>query len=258
MTSDDSTRRRPRGNLRASIVADLRRAIDTGELPPGAALPSERDLVLRYGVSRGTARAAFQDLESQGLVTSSQGRGREVRRREPVWIYASRSESRARRRPSGVDSWVDDMESQGRVPRTDIEVAVVHAPLEVSERLRLESGALVAVRRRIRFADDQPWNQNDSYYPMWLAQEIPAILDPTDVTTGLTVHLADRGYAQEFYLDELTCRMPTPDEAKDLNIGPGTPVMCHCRTGSTKDQPIRVTITVMPGDRHRMLYEVPA
>ncbi|RIQ18271.1 GntR family transcriptional regulator [Jiangella rhizosphaerae] len=251
---------RPSGkHLRTAVADDLRRAIETGELPPGATLPTEPVLMQRYGVSRNTVRNALGDLENAGLIEVRQGRGRQVRRREPVWIYASRSESRARRRPSGVDSWVDDMRSQGRVPRTDIEVAVLHAPVDVSERLNLDNGATVAVRRRIRFADDQPWNMNDSYYPMWLAQEVPAILDPADVTTGLTVHLADRGYAQVYYNDELTARMPTPDEAKALNIGPGVPVMCHMRTGVTKGgKPIRVTVTVMPGDRHRLLYEVPA
>jgi hypothetical protein len=43
---------------------------------------------------------------------------------------------------------------------------------------------------------------------------VPAILDPADVTTGLTVHLADLGYAQTDYDDELTCRIPTPVEAQ--------------------------------------------
>lgn len=258
MSSENTSRRSSGGLLRGTVADDLRRSIATGEMAPGAALPTEKELMARYGVSRNTVRNALSALENEGLITSSQGRGRQVRKREPVWIYASRSESRARRRPSGVDSWVDDMRNQNREARTDIEVTVVHAPVEVSERLNLDNGALVAVRRRIRFADDQPWNLNDSYYPMWIAEEIPAILDPADVTQGLTVYLADQGYSQVYYNDELTCRMPTPEESQALNIGVGIPVMCHTRTGITTDGPIRVTITVLPGDRHRLLYEVPS
>jgi GntR family transcriptional regulator len=246
-------------HLHEAMAADLRRAIEIGELPPGAALPSEAELMERYGVSRNTVRGALKTLENSGLVTTVKGRGRRVSRREPVWIYASRSESRARRRPSGVDSWVDDLETQGRRPRTDIKVAVVQPPADVAERLRLAPGGLAAVRQRVRLADDQPWNLNDSYYPIELAREVPAILDPSDVVTGLTVHLADRGHVQTYYLDEITSRMPTPDEAKVLGIGPGIPVTIQMRTGSAKDgTPIRVTISVLPGDRHRLLYEVPA
>lgn len=243
------------------IAEDLRRQIASGALAPGSQVPTEADISERYGVSRNTARLALMSLTNEGLVIT-RGRRREVRRHEPVWIYASRSESRARRKPSGVDSWVDDMRAQGREPRTDISVEVVQAPPEVATRLHLDPGSLVAVRRRIRFADDQPWNINDSYYSMTLANEVPAILDPADVKTGLTVHLAERGYVQTYYDDELTCRMPTPDEAQKLHIGPGVPVMIHTRTGSTRQngdpQPIRVTVSVLPGDRHRLLYEVPA
>lgn len=250
------------GPLYQRIADDLRVSIATGQLSPGETLPSEFELADRYSVSRNTVRLALGALTNEGLITSSRGRGREVRRHEPVWIYASRSESRARRRPSGVDSWVDDMRAQDREPRTDIAVEVVAAPLDVANRLELDPGSLVAVRRRIRYADDHPWNINDSYYSMTLAQEIPAILDPADVTTGLTVHLADLGYVQTDYDDELTCRMPTPVEAQRLQIGPGIPVMVQTRTGSMRQdgesRPIRVTISILPGDRHRLLYEVPA
>ena len=244
--------------LYRAIASDLRKLITTGELAPGATLPTEKDVAEQYKVSRNTVRLAFDQLASEGLITSTRGRGREVRRREPVWIYASRSESRARRRPSGVDSWVDDMHAQGREAATSISIAVVQAPGDVASRLKIAPGELVCVRRRVRLADGQPWNINDSYYSMELAKEFPELLDPSDVTTGITVHLADRGYAQKYYIDELTCRMPTPEESNTLQIGPGIPVMCHTRTGHGDTAPIRVTITILPGDRHRMLYEIPA
>ncbi|MFK4084163.1 GntR family transcriptional regulator [Kribbella sp. NPDC020789] len=154
---------------------------------------------------------------------------------------------------------MDDVESQGREARTDIKVAVVQPPAHVAKRLQLAPGGLAAVRQRVRLVDGQPWNINDSYYPMELAQEVPAILDPADVVTGLTVHLADRGHIQVSYLDEIASRMPTPDEAKTLEIGPGVPVTVQTRTGTAKDgRPIRCTVSVLPGDRHILLYEVSA
>jgi DNA-binding GntR family transcriptional regulator len=63
------------------IAAELRAAIEHGELRPGDALPSEAALVQRYAVSRGTARQALADLEGAGLVESQHGRGRYVRPR---------------------------------------------------------------------------------------------------------------------------------------------------------------------------------
>ncbi len=61
------------------IAAELRTAIEAGDLRPGDALPSEAALVERYGVSRGTARQALADLEGAGLIEAHHGRGRFVR-----------------------------------------------------------------------------------------------------------------------------------------------------------------------------------
>lgn len=61
------------------MAAELRAAIESGELRPGDALPSEAALVERYGVARGTARHALAELEGAGLVESVHGKGRFVR-----------------------------------------------------------------------------------------------------------------------------------------------------------------------------------
>lgn len=63
------------------IADDLRRQIETGELRPDDALPSEATLVERYGVARGTVRQAFTDLSRTGLIETHHGKGRLVRRR---------------------------------------------------------------------------------------------------------------------------------------------------------------------------------
>ena len=48
-------------------------------LDPGAALPPERDLAARMGVSRNVLRQAFRVLEERGLVVTRRGSGRYVR-----------------------------------------------------------------------------------------------------------------------------------------------------------------------------------
>ncbi|WP_246075625.1 GntR family transcriptional regulator [Nonomuraea terrae] len=62
-----------------SIAAELRARIQSGELPPGGALPSEARLRRRYGASRTTVRQALAVLEREGLVVARHGRGRFVR-----------------------------------------------------------------------------------------------------------------------------------------------------------------------------------
>lgn len=57
------------------VAGAIRRRILGGELGPGDVLPTESELVSRFGVSRETIRVALRLLEAEGLTTTSQGRG---------------------------------------------------------------------------------------------------------------------------------------------------------------------------------------
>lgn len=57
------------------IVNYIIQQIETGELNPGQKLPTERELCNLLGVSRGTIKTAFKELEYQGKVEIIQGSG---------------------------------------------------------------------------------------------------------------------------------------------------------------------------------------
>ena len=56
------------GRLYQDIRDELERRIRSGELPPGAKLPTEAELQRAHGVSRGTAQRALDELARAGLV----------------------------------------------------------------------------------------------------------------------------------------------------------------------------------------------
>src|SRR3569623_1866313 len=53
----------------------LRDAIDAGAFPPGAQMPSTKELSERMGVSLVTAHRALQELVNAGVLMRSQGKG---------------------------------------------------------------------------------------------------------------------------------------------------------------------------------------
>jgi GntR family transcriptional regulator len=57
------------------IFQTLRRRIATGQIAPGAQLPTEEELMREFAVSRHTVRAALQQLVAQGLVWRRSGKG---------------------------------------------------------------------------------------------------------------------------------------------------------------------------------------
>src|ERR1700689_3171384 len=138
------------------IVSDLREQILSGERAPGARMPSESDLAAGYGTSRPTVRRALAVLRSEGLIVTGQGSGTLVRARPGVQIRVTGSNYR-RHRALGLPGFNAQVLEQGQSPRQAItEVARIVAPLGVAQRLDLEQGAHVIVRRRVFLADDVP------------------------------------------------------------------------------------------------------
>ncbi len=61
--------------LYAQIAARLRVAVASGELKPGDALPSVRQLAGKLRINPATVVQAYRELEVEGLVSTKQGAG---------------------------------------------------------------------------------------------------------------------------------------------------------------------------------------
>ncbi|MFD6818865.1 GntR family transcriptional regulator [Streptomyces sp. NPDC060085] len=245
------------------IAADLREQIESGSLRPGEALPSESKSMREYGYSRETVRAGVRILIDEGLVVTGQGQGKFVREDYPpvVWNWST-LESRSRHatavegRTAG-DQWSSAVEAEGKTPRQEISVSIVQPPTHVADALQTPDGDLVVLRQRVRYIDNRPYALADSYFPQQLVTGTP-LMDPRDVAAPGGV-LASVGLVQVKYRDEIAVRMPTRKEAERLALPAATPVAEHTRTGYDADgKPLRCMVTILPGDRHKILYEVDA
>ena len=128
----------PRGPSKYVQFADfLRQQIESGELAPGALLPSESALMQRYGVSRPMARKAVAILRNEGLVTTEQGVGTKVRERP------------AERQPLFLDP---DAEAIARMPtehervELGLDFGVPVIELHIGDKMELRSADTVVLR----------------------------------------------------------------------------------------------------------------
>ena len=239
------------------ITADLRQQIQQGILGPGALLPSEPELAREYNVSRQTARSALQALEQEGLVIVRPRRGRVVRSNQRLRWHLSEFERPDHTVLTTSDAWETDIERQGHDPtRQDLEVERIAPPDSVAARLNLDPKTdICVVRRHVRYIDGKPAIISDDYFDERIV-EGTELAEPEDTTRENI--LAEAGYEQVYDIDEIITRMPAPAEIDRLRISTGTPVAEHIRTGYTAaDRPVRVMISVIPGDTLILQYTIP-
>ncbi|MCA1822457.1 MAG: GntR family transcriptional regulator [Pseudonocardia sp.] len=232
----------------------LRTKIATGQLSPGAQVPTEKALVEEFGASRATVRQGLTVLVNEGLIVPSRPQGYFVRRHE-LCYFLPQSEWQEQPASPEMDRWMTEQTTLGRAPSQRINIEIIQPPDRVADRLALSADDLVVVRRRVRYLNDEPFNINDTFYPFGLVQG-SELVNPVDIARGASQVLTELGYEQVRAIDEIDARMPLPDEAARLDLGPGTPVLVHRLTGYTKDdKPIRHTVNVLIGSKHVMLFE---
>jgi GntR family transcriptional regulator len=238
----------------ATLAARLRRDITTGTLRPGDYLPSESTLVRDQAVSRGTVRRAIDELVAEGLVVSRNGRGHQVRQTVQLYWRASDPE-----RGDGTvvpsDVWSRHVRAQGHEPSELIRAEIGLADEAVARWLAIPPGAAVAIRRRLRFVDGSPYSIADSYYPRSIVAGTE-IEEPGDITPGVFAVFERLGRPWVRTVDQWTARAPTRDEAVTLAIPRGVAIAEVARRSfDASGVPVRLSLFVLPGDRHVIEYE---
>lgn len=240
------------------IANELRAAIAAGDYQPGDKLPSERELATAHGSARNTAREAIAELRREGLVTAEHGRGVFVRAK-PRWMrFGRRRYSAAMRTASDLGPFGAEAAAQGREPRVDTAITRVEASSEIAARLDVDPGIPVVRRENWYYADDEPLQVGVTFSPWHIVEGTP-LADSADLgSEGIYGQFAAQGHVITHIREEITARMPSPDEAKQLEIPDGVPVIDLWHTGINADrQPFEVTHFVMRADFAALDYDMP-
>ena len=143
------------------IENDLRGKILSGEWDPGELIPSERELIEAYDVSRATVVKALCNLVHEGLLVRRQGKG--------TFVAKGKIEQDLTR----LYSFSRYMQGKGLTPSTTVlQFAPVVCPKDVGQMLEIGTDEEVLKLTRIRFADQIPTILETSYLPSYLFPEM--------------------------------------------------------------------------------------
>lgn len=240
------------------IAEELRRQIESGKWRPGDKLPSERALAEMHGAARNTAREAIRILAEQGLVTAKHGSGVFVREPQRLFRFGSDRYS-LKNRETGLTPFRLEAKRQGKVARIEVpSIAREKPPADVAERLNVTSEEESVVHRENHyFADDEPV-QVVSTYLRWDEAQGTLLMQQKTGKDGIYGRLEDLGHVMTRVRDEISARMPTPEEATILELLPGVPVLEVLHTSLDQDgTPFEVSRYVHRADQTGLLYELP-
>jgi GntR family transcriptional regulator len=237
------------------LAADLRRRIADGEFPAGSTLPRIEDLEAEFGLSRQTVRAAIAELANEGLVTPIRKRGTVVRDRSTIRIPLSRYGNVLE--PGGTKGpWESACAAQGLDGRMKV-IGVEREPAtdELAALLEVSPGTELVHRRRHALIGEDIAQIQNVWYVAELAERA-GIAGTGKVVGGVFGALTAAG-TPPFTADErVNGRMPTLDEANELKIGAGVPLLAVERiTRSADRQVLEVLRVVAPADRTELLYD---
>jgi GntR family transcriptional regulator len=256
MTEAASGDRRPASRR---IADELRRSIESGELAPGAQLPSERQLAATYGTARNTAREAIRLLADAGLVIAEQGRGAFVRRSAPL-IRLGNDRYSPKYRDSGMSPFLLECAKQGKTGRFEVlRIDRIQPGEDVTVRLAVPADSESVLRREnVFYADADPVHRVTTYIPWDIADGTGLVEPEVGHPYGIHGILEERGHTMTRLREEVAARMPTADEVELLHLSPGVPVLDVLHTSIDQDgHPYELTRFVMRTDMTGLLYDAP-
>ncbi len=208
-------------------------------LPPGSAVPTERDLAKRFATSRTTVRQAIAELVVDGRLERTQGRGTFVAQPKLMQV-----------RP--LTSFSQDLQDEGWRPGSVVlKISEQQADDEVAHHLALPSGSWFHQVERLRTAGDEPIAHEIAHLPAPLPH-----LESELAIRGSLYSALREGFGIEVAAveDTVETALAGPVDASLLGVDIGLPMLLVHRTAWDENgRIVEWTRSLFRGDRFRFI-----
>jgi GntR family transcriptional regulator len=238
------------------IAADLRARIASGELPTGAKLPTETELMRLYKVSRTLPKMAIQVLKSEGLVEGRQGSGVYVRRIRRLVREGHRKDMR--HQPGSTSPFARDAARMGHQGTWEHRSKRSVALADIARRLAIEVNAPVMVTDYRFLADGAPIQLSTSWEPLEITAGTPVEWPEDGAVVGVVARMDAIGVMIDECVEKVTSRSALPEELTGLDLDlRGAHVLVIERTYYAAGRPVETANIVLPSNAYELTYRYP-
>ncbi len=227
------------------LAEALKTKIEEGQFDTHQRLPSERELSERFDVSRMTARKALSEIESEGYIYRSQGKGSFV------------AEPKLRQSLFELTSYTEDMQRRGLSPGAKVlSLDVVEDDAMLAEKLNASSDERFVKLQRIRLADDEPMALETSHLRR---KYCPGIEDVDFTNKSLYKTLKEQFNVKLGTADQwIEATLADSFHSKWLKVEKASPMLSTERTTfmSRGDEAIEYTKAVYRGDKYKLFVKL--
>ncbi|MEU6899493.1 MULTISPECIES: GntR family transcriptional regulator [Streptomyces] len=235
----------------------LRAAIEAGDYPPGAALPSAERLAEEHGVARATAQKAVQQLAAEGYLT--------LTRRHPARVKERpRHTTVVRDRVVYRDDlgYFFDRNAQDWAAVTPPTRGFEVPPSHVADLLGTTRGQDVLARRRLMGPRGATVAHQVavSFIPLSVVAEIPEVGAERTGSGGIYDRFEEHYRAPLEWRETVSARHPNPEEQKALGVPASSPVLVVTREARIRrdgeEVVVEVNETAMAAAQFAVSYHV--
>jgi GntR family histidine utilization transcriptional repressor len=219
------------------VVDYLKHELKRGRWLPGSQMPSESELVRRFGFSRMTINRAVRELQSTGLVERIRGAGTFAAQLHRVSSTLT------------IRDLHEEITSRGHTHKAEVQLAQEEGlPRTLAEHFGLAAGTLVFHTVIVHHEDGEPLQLEDRYVNPACAPDYLAVDFTRTTPTHYLLEVAPVWEAQY----SIESGLPTAREAKLLKIKPVEPCLIVTRRTANSSAPITYVRLVHPGSRYQI------
>lgn len=217
----------------------LETKIISEEYKTGDLLPSEKELMGEYEVSRVTVRQAMDKLLVAGMISRERGKGTIVIKNDNHVATSFKSSFH------GVKERNNDKD------RRIVSVAFVASTIEVAYFFGIQKGDKVLCLTRQTFIDDKPI----THYETYLNPIVP-VDEATNFTGSMYQCLEENGYRITKVKEKIAASVMNADEQKLFATHETEAIMNRTRMGYSQDIPIEYTYSKYVANGYELEIEL--